>query len=95
LIETKVNCVVAFLPEISDVENPSKVSFFPQTLDLVFIFLQTNHGHGGHESGVRRGVFGDGLPKKKYPQGVAGPLFEKTPVFGVRLPKLDQLTVID
>jgi hypothetical protein len=39
------------------------------------------------------GFLGVGYRKKKYPQGVAGPVFEKTPVFGVRLPKLDQLTV--
>jgi hypothetical protein len=26
--------------------------------------------------------------QKKKPQGVAGPVFKKTPVFGVQLPKL-------
>jgi hypothetical protein len=40
------------------------------------------------------GFSGMGYPKKNFPQGVAGPLFEKTPVFGVRLPKLDQFTVL-
>jgi hypothetical protein len=39
------------------------------------------------------GFSGVGYPKKKYPQGVAGPVFEESPVFGVRRPKLDQLTV--
>jgi hypothetical protein len=31
--------------------------------------------------------------RKKYPQGVVGPVFKKTPVFGVRLTKLGHLTV--
>ncbi len=40
------------------------------------------------------GLSGVGYPKKKYPQGVVGPVFEETPVFGVRVPKLDQFTVL-
>jgi hypothetical protein len=39
------------------------------------------------------GLLGMGFHKKKYPQGVASAVFEKTPVFGVGLPKLDHLTV--
>jgi hypothetical protein len=41
------------------------------------------------------GFSGVGYPKKICPQGVLGLVFLKTPVFGVRLPKLDQLTVLD
>ncbi len=90
LNETNVTCVVAFLLEICESETPSKVLFFLKTLDF---FLWANHGHGGHGNGVRRGFLGMGFQKKKYPRGVAGQVFKKTPVFGVRLPKLGHLTV--
>jgi hypothetical protein len=39
------------------------------------------------------GFSGVGYLKKKFPQGVPGLVFHETPVFGVQLPKLDQLTV--
>jgi hypothetical protein len=39
------------------------------------------------------GFSGVGFQKKKSPQGVAGPVFEKTPVLGVQRPKLGQTTV--
>jgi hypothetical protein len=40
------------------------------------------------------GFLGVGYLKKKCPHGVPGLVLHKTPVFGVRLPKLDQLTVV-
>ncbi len=60
LNETNASCAVAYIPEIHDVANPSKVLFFSETL----IFFRANHGHGDHGKGGRRGVFGDGLSKK-------------------------------
>ncbi len=43
---------------------------------------------------VAAGVFlGVGYLNKKCPQGFPGLVFHKNPVFEVRLPKLDQLTV--
>ncbi len=78
LNETNVTCVVAFLPEICDFENPSKVSFFLKTLDFVFIFLWANHGHG---NGVRRGVFGDGLSEKQITAGGRRSSFQENPCF--------------
>jgi hypothetical protein len=76
-----VTCVVAFLSEICDSEKPSKVSFFLKTLDFVFIFFWANHGHSGHGSGVRRGVFGDGLSEKKITAGGRRSSFQENPCF--------------
>ncbi len=67
---------------------------FPETLRFIFPSLRANHGHGGHESGVRSGVLGMTSLMTICPQGVAGPVPEKIPVFGVILPKLDHLTVL-
>ncbi len=35
--------------------------FFYETLKIFNDFSRENHGHGGHEHGVRRRVFGDKL----------------------------------
>jgi hypothetical protein len=40
------------------------------------------------------GFLGVGFLKKKSPQGVAGLVLQKTPVFRVGLPKLDHMTVL-
>ncbi len=52
-----------------------KFRFFSKNLDLVFIFLRANHGHGGHGNGGRRGIFGGGLSKKKISAGGPGSSF--------------------
>ncbi len=61
-----------------------KVSYFlNETLKIFNDFSQENHGHGGHEHGVRRGVFGGKLLFKKMSAG--GRLFtlQENPHFWV------------
>ncbi len=43
--------------------------FFYETLKIFNDFSQENDGHGGHEHGVRRGVFGGKLSFKKMSAG--------------------------
>jgi hypothetical protein len=74
-----------------------RVKFSPfvyKTLKIFNDFSRESHGHGGHEHGVRRGVFGDKRSfKKMSAQGVASVLCKKTPIFGSWRSKLDHLTV--
>ncbi len=44
-------------------------------------FSRENHGHGGHEHGVFRGLSGVSIHSRRCPQGVASVLCKKTPVF--------------
>ncbi len=67
---------------------------FHKTLKIFSDFSQENHGHGGHGHGVHRGFSGVSFHLEKCPQGVAFVLFQKTPTFGSRRPKLDHLAVI-
>ncbi len=89
-----MSCVVAFLVEIHAFENTSKVSFFFPKLWILFLFFcRLTMAMAAMKVVSAGGFMGVGCSKKKYPHGVVGPVFEKTPVFGVQLPKLDQLTV--
>ncbi len=56
-------------------------------------FSQDNHGHGGHEHGVRRGFSGVSFHLRRRWLGVASVLSKETPIFGSRRSKLDHLTV--
>ncbi len=47
-----------------------KVSYFYETSKIFNDFSRENHSHGGHEQGVRRGVFGGKLSFKKMSAGV-------------------------
>ncbi len=67
--------------------------FFYKTLKIFNACSWENHGHGGHEHGVRRGVFGTSFHLRRCPQGVASVLCKKTTIFGSRRSKLDHLTV--
>jgi hypothetical protein len=46
-----------------------KFFFFSETLKILSDFSRENHGHGGHEHGVRRGVFGGKLSFKNMSAG--------------------------
>jgi hypothetical protein len=70
-----------------------KFRFFPKLWIWFLFFCGRTMAMAAMKVVSAGGFSGMGYPKKKYPQGVAGPLFEKTSVFGVQLPKLDQLTV--
>jgi hypothetical protein len=59
----------------------SNVSFLPKTLRFVFIRLSANHGHGGHENGFRRGVFGGDLSNEKMSAGGHGSSSWENPCF--------------
>jgi hypothetical protein len=67
---------------------------FYETLKIFGEFSRENHGHGGHEHGVRRGFFGVSFNLRTCPQGVASVLRKKTSIFGSRRSKLDHLTVL-
>ncbi len=66
---------------------------FYKTLEIFNDFSRENHSHGGHEHGVRRGVFGGRLSFGKMSAGGASVLCKKTPIFGSQRSKLDNLTV--
>ncbi len=68
-------------------------NFFYETSKIFNDFSRENHGHGGHEHGVYRGVSGVSFHIRWCPQGVASVLCKKTPIFGSRRSKLDHLTV--
>jgi hypothetical protein len=70
-----------------------KVSYLYETLKIVNDFSRENHGHGGHEHGVRREVFGGKLLFKKMSAGGRLCTSQETPIFGSRRLKLDHLTV--
>ncbi len=71
----------------------SKFRIFHETSKIFNDFSRENHGHGGHERGVRRGILGVSFHLRRCPQGVASVLFKKTPIFGSGRSKLDHLTV--
>jgi hypothetical protein len=60
-----------------------KVSYFYKTLKIFNDFSRENHGHGGHEHGVHRGVFGGELSFKKMSAGVRHCTLQETPHFWV------------
>jgi hypothetical protein len=68
------------------------VLYFLRNFKIFNDFSRENLVHGGHEHGVRRGVFGGKLSFKKM-QGVASVLCRKTLIFGSGRSKLDHLAV--
>jgi hypothetical protein len=67
--KTNVSSLNPFSCKIQIFEVRVKVSYFYETLKIFTDFSRENHGHGGHEHGVRRGVFGGKLSFKKMSAG--------------------------
>ncbi len=70
-----------------------KVCLFYQTLKIVNDFYRENHGHGGHEHGVRRRVFGGKLSFKKLSAGGRLCTVQENPHFLGPVDQSDHLTV--
>ncbi len=70
------------------ITRKSKVTFFPKTLRFIFPSLRANHGHGGHESGVRSGVFGGDLSNDNMSAGGRGSSSRENPCFWGRTSKV-------
>jgi hypothetical protein len=70
-----------------------KLRFFPKLWIWFLFFCGRTMAMAAMKVVSAGGYRGWATRKKKYPQGAAGPVFEETPVFGVQLPKLDQLMV--
>jgi hypothetical protein len=79
--KTNVSSLNLFSCKIQIFKVRVKVSYFYKTLKIFNDFSRENHGHGGHEHGVHRGVFGGKLSFKKMSAGVASVLCKKTPHF--------------
>jgi hypothetical protein len=63
-----------------------KVSyFFYETLKIFNDFSRENHGHGGHERGVHRGIFGGKLSFKKMSAGGRLCTLQENPHFCVTI----------
>ncbi len=60
-----------------------KVSYFYETLKIFNDFSRENHGHGGDEHGVHRGVFGSKLSFKKTSAGGRLCTLQENPNFRV------------
>ncbi len=60
-----------------------KVSYFYKTSRIFNDFSRENHGHGGHEHGVHRGVFGSELSFKKMSAGGRLSTLQENPHFRV------------
>jgi hypothetical protein len=60
-----------------------KVSYLYETLKIFNDFSRENHGHGGHEQGVRRGVFEGKLSFKKMSAGGRFCTLQENPHFWV------------
>jgi hypothetical protein len=71
----------------------SKFPIFYETWKIFNDFSRENHGHGGHEHGVRRGFSDVSFHLRRCPQGIASLLCKKTFFFDSRRSKLDHLTV--
>jgi hypothetical protein len=61
----------------------AKVSYFYETLKIFKDFSRENHGHGDHEHGVCRGVFGGKLSFEKMSAGVRLCTLQENPYFWV------------
>jgi hypothetical protein len=61
----------------------SKFCIFYETLKIFNDFSLENHGHGDHEHGVRRGVFGGRLSFKIISAGVRFCILQENPYFWV------------
>ncbi len=72
----------------------SKFHKFYKTLKIFNEFSWENHGHGGHEHGVRRGFLAVSLHLRRCLQGVASVLRKKIPIFGSWQSMLDHLMVL-
>jgi hypothetical protein len=57
-------------------------------LRFIFPSLRVNHGHGGHESGVRSGVFGGDLSNDNMSAGGRGSSSRENPCFWGRTSKV-------
>jgi hypothetical protein len=57
--------------------------YFYETLEIFNDFSRENHGHGGHEHGVHRGVFEGKLSFKKMSAGGRLCTLQETPHFWV------------
>jgi UDP-galactose transporter len=66
----------------------AKVSYFYETLKIFKDFSRENHGHGDHEHGVCRGVFGGKLSFKKMSAGVRLCTLQEKPHFWVLMIKV-------
>jgi hypothetical protein len=92
--ETYVKCVEAFFSEMQALDILPKFFFFLRNFGFSFFFFFADEPWPWQPwKWWPKGGFGGGLPKKNCSKGVARPVFDKTLDFGVRLPKLDQLTV--
>jgi hypothetical protein len=65
-----------------------KFRIFYKTSKILNDFSRENHGHGGHEHGVRRGVFGDKLSFKKMSAGGRLCTLQENPHFWVPMIKV-------
>jgi hypothetical protein len=82
-----------FLAKYRFIKWRLKSCIFYVTLQTYNDFSRENHGHGGHEHGIRRGGSGVSFHLRRCPQGIASVLCKETPIFGSRRSKLDNLTV--
>jgi hypothetical protein len=67
-----------------------KVSYFYKTLKIFNDFSRENHGHAGHEHGVRSGVLGGKLSFKKMSAGGRLCTLQENPHFWVPTIKVRQ-----
>jgi hypothetical protein len=93
--KTNVSSLNPFSCKIQIFKVRVKVSYFSQHFKNLQRFSWKNHGHDGHEHGVRRGVFEGKLSFKKMSAGDRlCTLQKKNPIFGSQRSKLDHLTVL-
>ncbi len=64
-----MSSLIPFSCKIQILRVRVKVSYFYKTLKIFDDFSRENHGHGGHEHGVRRGFSGESFHLRRCPQG--------------------------